>query len=330
MMKSPDQGAAAVDTGSFRLGRQRNRTALRLMLAAMVVLLAVGPFVFSPIFLMEFLAFAIFASGFNLLVGYVGLVSFGHAAYFGIGSYMAAFLVKSWHCTPEVAILGAGLAGAALGAVFGAVAIRRQGLYFAMITLALAQMTYFICVQVPQTGGEDGISSIPRGRLFGVLPLDSDLTMYFVLAVLFLICFAFVFRVIDSPFGYILRAIRDNERRSISLGFETNRYKLATFVISTALAGIAGGAKALALGIASLTDVHFSTSGQVVLMTLLGGLGTVFGPTVGAFIIVAMQVYLSDFGSWVTVFQGLILIVCILLFRSGIVGDIGRRIGVRL
>jgi len=296
--------------------------ALLLLLVAIVA----GPFVLYPVFLMKVLCFALFACAFNLLIGYVGLLSFGHAAYFGMGSYVTAWTAKNWGVTPEVAILLGGLTGAALGCLFGALAIRRQGLYFAMITLALAQMNFFFCLQAPFTGGEDGIQQVPRGALFGLFSLQTDLAMYAVVAVVFLIFFLLIHRIVHSPFGQVLKAIRENEPRATSLGYRTDDYKLIAFVLSTFIAGIAGGTKALVFGIATLTDVNYAMSGEVVLMNLLGGMGTIFGPVVGAGIIVWTENALSSAGSWVTVTQGLIFVACVLAFRRGVVGEIAALI----
>ena len=288
----------------------------------MVALVVFSPFVLYPVFLMKVLCFALFACAFNLLIGYVGLLSFGHAAFFGMGSYLAAWSVKHWGVTAEIAILLGGLTGAAFGLVLGWLAIRRQGLYFAMITLALAQMVYFFCLQAPFTGGEDGIQQVPRGSLFGLIPLDKDMTIYWVVAFIFLAGFLLIHRVVHSPFGQVLKAIRENEPRATSLGYRTDDYKLIAFVLSTTLAGVAGGTKALVFGIATLTDVHYAMSGEVVLMTLLGGLGTIFGPVVGALVVTSMENYLAQFGAWVTVTQGAIFMLCVLFFRRGMVGTI--------
>ena len=300
--------------------------ALVLMLAA----IGVGPFVLYPVFLMKLLCFALFACAFNLLIGYVGLMSFGHAAYFGMGSYVAGHMAKAWGLTPELAIIGGTLMGAALGALAGWLAIRRQGIYFAMITMALAQMVYFFCVQAPFTGGEDGIQAIPRGKLFGLIPLDSDMAMYWVTAVVFVFGFMLIHRSVHSPFGQVMKAGRENEPRTTSLGYRTDDYKLVAFILSCGVAGMAGATKALVFGIATLTDVHFSMSGEVVLMTLVGGLGTIFGPMVGAGVVVAMQNYLAEMGAWVTVIQGVIFVACVLAFRRGIVGEIGNLFRVKL
>jgi branched-chain amino acid transport system permease protein len=290
----------------------------------------VGPAFIYPVFLMKALCFALFALAFNLLIGYVGLLSFGHALYFGWAAYVSAYAAKVWHLTPELAILTGTATAAVLGLVTGALAIRRQGIYFAMITLALAQMMYFFALQAPFTGGEDGIQGVPRGFLFGLFDLSNSMTMYFTVVVIFIASFLLIYRIIHSPFGEVLKAIRENENRAISLGYKTERYKLVAFVLSTALAGLAGATKALVFQLASLTDVHWTMSGEVVLMTLVGGLGTVFGPVVGAFAIVAMQNYLAGFGQWVTVIQGVIFVICVLLFRRGVIGEIAHALRIRL
>jgi branched-chain amino acid transport system permease protein len=296
----------------------------------MIAVLSVAPFFAYPLFLMQALCFALFACAFNLLIGYVGLLSFGHALYFGWASYLAAHSAKVWGFPPELAILTGGATAAGLGLVAGALAIRRQGIYFAMITLALAQMMFFFAVQAPFTGGEDGIQAGPRGKLFGVINLGHELTMYFFVLVVFLAGFLFIHRVINSPFGEVLKAIRENEPRAISLGYKTDRYKLVAFVLSATLAGVAGATKAIAFQIASLTDVHWTMSGEVVLMTLVGGLGTVFGPVVGAFVIITMQNYLTVLEQWVSVIEGVIFVACVLLFRRGIIGEIANALRVRL
>jgi branched-chain amino acid transport system permease protein len=296
----------------------------------MVALIVLSPAVLYPVFLMKVLCFALFACAFNLLIGYVGLLSFGHAAFFGMGSYVTAWTIKHWGITAEVAILLGGATGALLGLVLGWLAIRRQGIYFAMITLALAQMVYFFCLQAPFTGGEDGIQQVPRGRLFGIISLDADMTIYWLVAVIFLAGFLLIHRIVHSPFGQVLKAIRENEPRATSLGYRTDDYKLIAFVLSTFLAGIAGGTKALVFGIATLTDVHYSMSGEVVLMTLLGGLGTIFGPVMGALVVTAMENYLAQFGAWVTVTQGVIFMLCVLAFRRGIVGELGGKLKLAL
>src|SRR5712692_7206949 len=301
-----------------------------LAFVVMVAFFVVAPFLVYPLFLMKALCFALFACAFNLLIGYVGLLSFGHAAYLGSAGYLAAHAAKEWGWPPEMAILTGTAAAAVLGLVVGALAIRRQGIYFAMITLALAQMMYFFALQAPFTGGEDGIQGVPRGFLFGLFDLSNAMTMYFTVVVIFIGSFLLIYRIIHSPFGEVLKAIRENENRAISLGYKTERYKLVAFVLSTALAGLAGATKALVFQLASLTDVHWTMSGEVVLMTLVGGLGTVFGPVVGAFVIVAMQNYLAGFGQWVTVIQGVIFVICVLLFRRGVIGEIAHALRIRL
>jgi branched-chain amino acid transport system permease protein len=289
----------------------------------MLALIVVCPYVLYPVFLMRVLCMALFACAFNLMIGYVGLLSFGHAAFFGMGSYVAAWTMKFWHVDAVVAILLGGATGAVLGLFLGYLAIRRSGIYFAMITLALAQMVYFFCLEAPFTGGEDGIQQVPRGYLFGVINLNDDLAMYWVVAVVFVVGFLLIHRIIHSPFGQVLKGIRENEPRATSLGYRTDDYKLIAFILSCTLSGVAGGTKAIVFGIATLTDVHYSTSGEVVLTTLLGGLGTVFGPVVGAVVVTAMENYLAQFGSWVTVTQGAIFVLCVLAFRRGIIGEIG-------
>jgi branched-chain amino acid transport system permease protein len=290
-----------------------------------VVLLAaavIAPFFLYPVFLMKALCFALFACAFNLLIGYVGLLSFGHAAFMGSASYITAHTVKVWGLPPELGILAGTAVAALLGTVFGWLAIRRQGIYFAMITLALSQMIYFVALQAKFTGGEDGIQAVPRGYLFGVIDLSQPLAMYYFVLATFLIGFAIIYRTIHSPFGQVLKAIRENEPRAISLGYRTHQYKLLAFILSATLAGLAGSTKSLVFQLASLTDVTWQMSGEVVLMTLIGGLGTVFGPVVGAFITTSMENYLAQYGSWVTVIQGVIFVVCVLTFRRGVVGEI--------
>jgi branched-chain amino acid transport system permease protein len=296
----------------------------------LLVLIVVCPFVLYPVFLMNVLCFALLACAFNLLIGYVGLMSFGHAAFFGMGAYLSAYTAKASGLTPELSVLVGGITGGLLGVVFGWIAIRRQGIYFAMITLALAQMVYFFCLQAPFTHGEDGIQQVPRGRLFGLFSLDNDMAMYAFVAVIFLFFFLLIFRIVHSPFGQVLKAIRENEPRATSLGYRTDDYKLIAFVLSCFIAGIAGGTKALVFGIATLTDVNFTTSGDIVLMTLLGGMGTIFGPAVGALVVKGMENYLAGFGSWVTVIQGCIFVICVLAFRRGIIGEIGARLKLAL
>ena len=292
--------------------------------AVMAILFVLAPAVIYPLFLMKALCFALFACAFNLLIGFGGLLSFGHAMFFGTGGYLAAHAAKVWGFPPEFAILVGTVAAAVLGVLAGLLAIRRQGIYFAMITLALAQMIYFFYLQAPFTHGEDGIQAVPRGKLFGVLDLTNRYVMYYVVLAIFLAGFLLIYRVIHSPFGQVLKAIRENEPRALSLGYRTTHYKFIAFLLSAALAGLAGSTKAIVFQLASLTDAHWSMSGEVVLMTLLGGLGTVFGPVVGAFVIIAMESYLSELGQWVTIAQGIIFVVCVLAFRRGIIGELGH------
>jgi branched-chain amino acid transport system permease protein len=283
-----------------------------------------APLVLYPVFLMKVMCFALFACAFNLLIGYGGLLSFGHAMFFGSASYAAAHAAKVWGFPPEAAILFGTAAAALLGLVTGLLAIRRQGIYFAMITLALAQMMFFFYLQAPFTGGEDGIQAVPRGRLFGFIDLGNIWAMYFTVLAIFLGGFLLIHRTIQSPFGQVLKAIRENEPRAISLGYDTTRYKLMAYLLSATLSGLAGATKALVFQLASLTDVHWTMSGEVVLMTLVGGLGTAFGPVVGAAIIVSMANYLAQLGAWVTVVQGAIFVICVHTFRRGIVGELGH------
>ena len=298
--------------------------------AVMVTALVVAPFVTYPLFVMQAMCFALFACAFNLLIGYVGLLSFGHALYFGWASYLSAYSAKVWGFPPELAILTGTATGAVCGLIAGSLAIRRQGIYFAMITLALAQMMYFFAVQAKFTGGEDGIQAVPRGHLFGLIDLRNEMAMYALVLVIFLAGFMFIYRIIHSPFGEVLKAIRENETRAISLGYKTDRYKLVAFILSATLAGAAGATKAIVLQLASLTDVNWPMSGEVVLMTLVGGLGTIFGPVVGAFVILVMQFKLAPIGEWVLVIQGAIFVACVLLFRRGIVGELAHLLRIRL
>ncbi len=290
----------------------------------MVALLVVAPFFVYPIFLMKALCFALFACAFNLLIGYVGLLSFGHAAFLGSAGYVSAHAAKVWGVAPELAIVAGTAAAAVLGLVIGALAIRSRGIYFANITLAFAQMVFFVSVQATFTGGEDGIQAVPRGTMLGVLDLRQTYTMYFVALAIFLVGFLVVYRAIHSPFGQVLKAVRENEPRAISLGYRAEQYKLLAFVLSATLSGLAGATKAIVFQLASLTDVHWTMSGEVVLMTLLGGLGTVFGPVAGAFILITLEHYLAQFGSWITIVQGAIFVVCVLTFRHGVVGELSR------
>ncbi len=301
--------------------------ATKILYVVLLLAAVAAPFVGYPIFLMKCLCFALFACAFNLLIGFTGLLSFGHAMFFGVAAYVCGHAAKVWGFTPEVAIIFGTVTAAAIGYVVGWLAVRRQGIYFAMITLAMAQMIYFVCVQAPFTYAEDGIQSIPRGKLFGLFNLADDLTMYYFVLAVFLFGFFMIYRTIHSPFGQVLKSIRENEPRALSLGYDVNKYKLLAFVISAALAGLAGATKSLVLGLATLTDASWQMSGEVVLMTLLGGMGTILGPVVGATAIVAMQNYLSGLGSMVTVIMGATFVVCVLVFRRGIVGEIAHRFG---
>ena len=291
--------------------------------ALLVVLALAAPFIgLYPVLVMKILCLAIFACAFNLLFGFTGLLSFGHAAFFGSAAYMAGWAIRQLHVTPEIGVLMGALFGGLLGTVIGVIAIRRQGIYFAMITLALASLVSFICLQAPVTHGEDGLQGVPRGRLFGLLPLDSDIAMYYFVLAVFVLVFLLIRRIVHSPFGQILKAIRENEPRAISLGYAVDRYKLLAFVISATLAGVAGSLKTIVVGFASLSDVQWQASGEVILMTLLGGLGTFLGPVVGAGIVISLQDTLADrVGSWVTVIIGVIFVFCVLLFRRGLVGE---------
>jgi branched-chain amino acid transport system permease protein len=316
----PAPAISAIAAPAARASNWSEPVAFLLMVAA----LAVAPLYIYPMFLMQALCFALFACAFNLLIGYVGLLSFGHALYFGWASYLAAHSAKVWGLPPELAILTGTLTACVLGIVAGALAIRRQGIYFAMVTLALAQMMFFFALQAKFTGGEDGIQAVPRGKLFGLIDLSNIWTMYGVVLAVFVAGFLLIQRVVHSPFGQVLKAIRENEARAVSLGNDTHRYKLLAYVLSATLAGAAGATKALVFQLASLTDVHWTMSGEVVLMTLLGGLGTIFGPVVGALAVAAMEYYLAELGAWVTVVQGAIFVVCVLAFRRGVVGELGH------
>ena len=322
MVSIADQKAAHAMTTS-----QSEVIAFVIMAAALIA----APMFAYPVFLMKALCFALFACAFNLLIGYVGLLSFGHALFFGWASYICAHAAKVWGFTPELAILAGTAVAAGFGLIVGALAIRRQGIYFAMITLALAQMMFFFAVQAPFTHGEDGIQAVPRGKLFGFIDLADQTTMYATVLVIFLGCFLLIYRIINSPFGEVLKAIRENEQRAISLGYRTERYKLVAFVLSAAFAGVAGSTKALVFQLASLTDVDWPMSGEVILMTLVGGLGTLFGPIAGAFFIVTLENYLTTtIGQWVSVVQGAIFVLCVLLLRRGIIGELARILRIKL
>lgn len=303
-----------------------------LLLAVILAGLLAAPFLVYPIFMMKVLCFALFAAAFNLLLGYVGLLSFGHAAFFGGAAYVTAYTVKEWGLSPELGILLGVAAAAALSFAIGFIAIRRQGIYFAMITLALSQMVFFYCVQAGWTEGEDGIQSVPRGRLFGLVDLSNATEMYFFVLAVFLLGMAMIWRFVHSPFGMILRSIRENEPRAVSLGYPVARYKLGAFVMSGAMAGLAGGTKALVFQFATLTDVAWQMSGEVILMSLLGGIGTMVGPVVGAGLVVTLQNYLATSTVPVTIITGAVFMICVLLFRRGLVGELyasrlGRTLG---
>jgi branched-chain amino acid transport system permease protein len=307
--------------------------------AALLLALVAAPFLgFYPVFVMKVLCFALFACAFNLLLGYTGMLSFGHAAFLGSSAYVTGHVIKIWNFTPELGLIAGTLMGALLGLVFGWLAIRRQGIYFSMITLALAQMMYFVALQAPFTGGEDGLQSVPRGKLFGLIDLSNDLTMYYVALAIVVAAFLLIARTVHSPFGQVLKGIKENEPRAISLGYDVSRFKLLAFVISAALSGLAGSLKTLVLGFASLSDVHWTASGQVILMTLVGGLGTLSGPLVGSAVVVLLENKIGEFGNllanitrieWfntlgesVTMVTGLIFVICVLAFRRGIMGEI--------
>ena len=297
---------------------------IRVTYVALLILALLAPVLgLYPVFVMKLLCFAIFASAFNLLLGFTGLLSFGHAAFFGSAAYITGWLIKSQNLSPELAIVAGVIGSGLIGGVVGLVAIRRQGIYFAMITMALAQMVYFGCLQAPFTGGEDGLQGVPRGALFGMIALESDTAMYYLVVAVFVACFLFISRIVHSPFGQVLKMIRENEPRAISLGYQVDRYKLLAFVLSAALAGVAGSLKTIVMGFATLTDVHWTMSGEVILMTLLGGVGTFFGPVFGAGIVISLQDMLADkVGSWVNVIIGVIFVLCVLAFRKGVVGEL--------
>ncbi len=297
---------------------------IKLLYGILVLIALLMPFqdFIYLVFAMKVLCFALFACAFNLLLGFTGLLSFGHAAFFGTSAYITAYLCKELGLSPEFGIVSGVLGSGILGFLIGSLAIRRQGIYFAMVTLALSQMVYFLAVQLPFTGGEDGIQGVPRGMLFGLINLKDDVSMYYFVLAIFLLGFALIVRTVHSPFGQVLKAIRENEPRAVSLGYDVDRFKLISFVISAALAGLAGSLKTLVFQLATLTDVHWHMSGEVVLMTLLGGMGTILGPVVGAGIVVGLQNYLANIGSWSTIATGFIFVICVLAFRRGVVGEI--------
>ncbi len=296
----------------------------RVTYAALLAFALSAPFFgLYPVFVMKLLCFALFACAFNLLLGFTGLLSFGHAAFFGSAAYVTGWLIKAQNWTPELGLIAGAVAAGLIGLLVGMVAIRRQGIYFAMITLAIAQMVYFVCLQAPFTGGEDGLQGVPRGKLLGLISLEPDIALYYLVVVIFVACFLFISRVVHSPFGQVLKMIRENEPRAISLGYNVDLYKLLAFVLSAALAGLAGSIKTLVMGFATLSDVHWSMSGEVILMTLLGGVGTFFGPVLGSGIVISLQNLLADkVGSWVTVIIGVIFVLCVLAFRKGVVGEL--------
>lgn len=315
---------AEFDALSGPAGQTRGRVLQAVFWVLLIGFVLVAPFMLYPVFVMQLLCFALFACAFNLLIGFTGLLSFGHAAFFGGAAYITGYALTAWGVPPIPGILLGAVFSAALGYVVGALAIRRQGIYFAMITLALAQIVYFFALQLPFTGGENGLQGIPRGHLLGFIDLNQTLNMYYFVAAVFMVGFLIIYRIIHSPFGQVLQAIRENEPRALSLGYNTDRYKLMAFVLSATLAGVAGSTKSIVFQFASLTDAHWQMSGEVILMTLLGGLGTIFGPVVGAFIVVALQQFLSGIGSWVQVVIGATFIACVLLFRRGVVGELAR------
>jgi branched-chain amino acid transport system permease protein len=310
--------AAAAPQGSSGL-----TLPMRVLYVALLALALAAPVLgIYPVFMMKLLCFALFACAFNLLLGFTGLLSFGHAAFFGFAAYVTGWLVKEQHWTPEFGLLAGLATGAMLGFLFGLIAIRRQGIYFAMITLALAQMVFFLCVQAPFTHGEDGLQGVLRGKLFGLISLADDRVMYYMVLAIFVACFLGIMRIVSSPFGQVLKMIRENEPRAVSLGYEVDRYKLLAFVLSAALSGLAGSLKTLVMKFATLTDVHWQMSGEVILMSLMGGVGTFFGPLLGAGIVISLQDMLADkVGEWVTVIIGVIFVLCVLAFRKGIVGE---------
>ena len=309
---------------------ERNRRANAIAFGVMVALIAIAPFVAYPFFIMQALCFALFACAFNLLIGYVNLLSLGHAMFLGLASYVCAHAAKVWGLEPVSAIALGVLAAGALGLITGALAIRSIGIYFAMITVAFSQMVYFFCLEAPFTHGEDGIQAVPQSRALGLFDLSNPWILYVFVAIVFLFGFLAIQRIVNSPFGEILKAIRENEPRVVSLGYRSMQYKLAAFTLSAALAGLAGATKAIVAQNASLTDVAFEMSGEVVLMTLVGGMGTFYGPVVGALIVIAMQNYLAQFGEWVTVIQGVVFVACVLSFRRGIVGELAARAKISL
>jgi branched-chain amino acid transport system permease protein len=302
---------------------------ISLVVLALLTIVPFQGFVYD-LFMMKVFCFAIFAASLNLLLGFAGLLSFGHAAFFGTGAYITAYVMKEWGLTPELGLICGVLCSTALGYVFGALAIRRQGIYFAMITLALAQVIYFLATQVPFTNGEDGIQGVPRGKFLGLIELSSSTHMYYFALIIFILAFFMIKRIVSSPFGQVMKSIRENEPRAISLGYDVNRYKLIAFTLSAGLAGLGGGLKSLVLQLASLSDVFWHTSGEAVLMTILGGIGTLWGPVAGAAVIINLQNYLANLGGWSTITTGAIFVICVLAFRRGIIGEIAYRLKIKL
>jgi branched-chain amino acid transport system permease protein len=302
---------------------------ISLVVLALLTIVPFQGFVYD-LFMMKVFCFAIFAASLNLLLGFAGLLSFGHAAFFGTGAYITAYVMKEWGLTPELGLICGVLCSTALGYVFGALAIRRQGIYFAMITLALAQVIYFLATQVPFTNGEDGIQGVPRGKFLGLIELSSSTHMYYFALIIFILAFFMIKRIVSSPFGQVMKSIRENEPRAISLGYDVNRYKLIAFTLSAGLAGLGGGLKSLVLQLASLSDVFWHTSGEAVLMTILGGIGTLWGPVAGAAVIINLQNYLANLGGWSTIATGAIFVICVLAFRRGIIGEIAYRLKIKL
>ena len=302
---------------------------ISLVVLALLTIVPFQGFVYD-LFMMKVFCFAIFAASLNLLLGFAGLLSFGHAAFFGTGAYITAHVMKEWGLTPELGLICGVLCSTVLGYVFGALAIRRQGIYFAMITLALAQVIYFLATQVPFTNGEDGIQGVPRGKLLGLIELSSSTHMYYFALIVFILAFFMIKRIVSSPFGQVMKSIRENEPRAISLGYDVNRYKLIAFTLSAGLAGLGGGLKSLVLQLASLSDVFWHTSGEAVLMTILGGIGTLWGPVAGAAVIINLQNYLANLGGWSTIATGAIFVICVLAFRRGIIGEIAYRLKIKL
>jgi branched-chain amino acid transport system permease protein len=326
-MGGSNAGALLERPDGERWWRELPAMSRKLCWGAIIVAAIVAPYFVYPVFAMKILCFALFACAFNLLLGFGGLLSFGHAAYFGAAAYVAGYALKNWGLAPELAVLLAVLFSAALGLVFGIIAIQRKGVYFAMITLALGQLVFFASVQIKATGGEDGLQSVPRNKLFGLIPLDNNFVLYFIILAVVSAAILFIYRIVHSPFGQVVKAIRENEDRAISLGYRVTHFKIALFALSAALAGLAGALKTVVFQVASLVDVGGGTSAEVVMMTLVGGIGTMFGPVMGALVVTTMEYYLAPFGAWVTIIQGAIFVFCVISFREGIVGAVGSLLG---